>query len=180
MNKALPSKPGSPAHNEATALKENVAALQTEVAELKENIAFQDIHRDGLEEQLKLQDDRETKLVAESRKQADELKAIRAELKSVKSRNTALVGERIQVDGKNIDLEATVAELQAEANALATFKRIHIQKGQPMLVDLMTMEYQADGMDEPKARRAAELRYVKKFGIPIAGSDDTDYAITEK
>jgi chromosome segregation ATPase len=174
MNKALPPQSGSPAYDEATALKENIAALHAEIAKLKEKIASQDLHRDRLEERMKLQDDQKEKLAAESRKQAEDLTTTRTELKSVESHNTALVVERNQVDGKNIDLEATITELQAEINALAAFKQIHIQKGQPMLVDLMTMEYRVDGMDEPAARRAAELKYEKTFGILIAESDDDE------
>jgi chromosome segregation ATPase len=172
MKKALPSKPGSPAHTEVTTLKESIVALQAEVTENKDKIAVQDTERAELDEKINLQDEQLNELTSESKKQAANVQALRAELQAVKTRNAALVAGRITVESKNLALEAKIGKLQAETDTLKAFKQTHIREAQPMLVSLMTMENQVDGMDEDDARRAAELRYVDMFDVPIAESDD--------
>jgi chromosome segregation ATPase len=168
MKKALPSKPGSPTHTEITTLKESIVALQAEVTDLKDKIDVQDIDHAELDEKTKLQDEQLNEITSESKNQAANLQALRAELKAVKMRNAALVAGRITVESRNLALEAKIGELQAETDALKTFKQTHIREAQPLLVSLMTMENQVDGMDEDDARRAAELRYVDMFGVAIA------------
>jgi chromosome segregation ATPase len=173
VKKAMPPTPGSPAHNESTALREDVATLQAEIADLKSKIDSQDTDRDDLQGRIKLQDEQNNKLMAEWKQQAKDLQTVRAELKAVKTRNATLVAGRINVESKNISLEAKVAGLQAEADVLKAFKQTHVLEAQPRLVELMTMENMVDdAMGEDDARRAAELRYVAIFGIPIAETDD--------
>jgi chromosome segregation ATPase len=176
----MPPTPGSPAHNEVIALKEGVAKLQAEVADLKSKIALQDTDRDGLQGRLKLQDEQYNKLMAESKQQAKDHQKTLTELTDVKARSDTLNVSRKKLASKNISLEAKVSELQAEADVLRAFKQTHILEAQPRLVDLMTMENMVDDEDggEDKARRAAELTYVEIFGIPIAGSDDGEPAMT--
>jgi chromosome segregation ATPase len=162
MKNAVSPKPGSPAHKEAAALKESVAALQADVAHLKDQVASRDARID-------IQNTENSKLVAEASKQAELLKTVR-------NRNAALVVERINVADENKGLKASIAELQAKTDSLNAFKQTHLREGQPMLVELMTLENRVDNkMDEQAARRAAKLRYVATYGIPVEDSDDGEH-----